>query len=842
MLTTLDTMPAPARTRLDRVLSVFTDVRAGEGVTALLMLVNVFVLLTAYAVIKTVREPLILLGGGAEVRSYAAAGQALLLIGYVPLYSWVASKVNRMNLVVGVSVFFIVCIELFAAAVTARVPYVGVGFFIWVGIYNISLVAQFWSFANDIFSRNAGERLFPIVMVGMTAGAPIGSFIAARLFRLALAPELILQVSAVLLVVSVMLYVVINRRIDGKQLTASREESTRESGVDASAFSARNGFQLVLGNRYLLLVAALVALLNVVNTTGEYMVAKLLTAHVNELAALHENFDKRAYIGAFSGEYQFWVNISAFFIQAFVTSRLVKFRGLAGLLLVLPLIALGGYAMIAAGAGVTMVRWIKTAENATDYSIMNTARQLLWLPTSREEKYKAKQAIDTFFVRAGDVMSALMVLVGTTVLHLAPSQFAVINVALTCVWLAVAVAIVRPVRITLPVLCRPLARVAATLLMVVALATPLFAQETSDATPQTREAMLAGERAEKATRLHPYVPDALEQRIDTVNSMLISRRPVYPFIGSVIEGGGLAAGPAFRHRLGTTGAVNAYAAWSFKNFGAIQGRVLMPEFRNGAIQVEAHAAQLHAPGMPFYGQGAATTRDSRQEFALDRTTFDVSARVRTASRFAYGGSLEWSLNRTRGLEQGVARVQTNYQTTSAFAEVDWRTSPFYTKRGGLLRATVSDNRQINSGAGSFQRLDAEAQQFIPLGNENWVIALRALASTTYTNDGNAVPFFMLPELGGSHILRGYAPWRFRDRNRLLFSGEYRWSAGPLIDMAIFLDAGSVAPRPRDLDLRSLHTSHGIGMTVHTPSATVTRVELARSREGMSLLLSFSPSF
>ena len=132
------------------------------------------------------REPLILLGGGAEVRSYAAAGQALLLMGFVPLYSWFASRVNRAKLLVGVTLFFIVCIELFAAAVAARVPYVGVAFFIWVGIFNMSLVAQFWSFANDIYSKEAGDRLFPIIVIGMTAGAPLGSFVAGRLFRLGL--------------------------------------------------------------------------------------------------------------------------------------------------------------------------------------------------------------------------------------------------------------------------------------------------------------------------------------------------------------------------------------------------------------------------------------------------------------------------------------------------------------------------------------------------------------------------------------------------------------------------------------------------------------------------------
>src|SRR6476659_2925751 len=106
----IETVIAPAaKTRLDRALALFTDVRAGEGATAVLMLVNVFLLLVCYSVIKTVREPLILLGGGAEVRSYAAAGQALVLMGLVPLYSWFTSRVNRKQLLVCVTLFFVVC-------------------------------------------------------------------------------------------------------------------------------------------------------------------------------------------------------------------------------------------------------------------------------------------------------------------------------------------------------------------------------------------------------------------------------------------------------------------------------------------------------------------------------------------------------------------------------------------------------------------------------------------------------------------------------------------------------------------------------------------------------------
>src|SRR5688572_12632706 len=146
----------------------------------------------------------------------------------VPLYSWFASRVGRVRLLLGVTVFFIAGIELFAAAVTARFPYVGVAFFIWVGIFNVSLIAQFWSFANDIYSKEAGSRLFPIIVVGMTAGAPLGSLVAGRLFRAAVPPQVILQIAAALLVISAGLYLWINARI-GRQ-GASHEAPLSAAG------------------------------------------------------------------------------------------------------------------------------------------------------------------------------------------------------------------------------------------------------------------------------------------------------------------------------------------------------------------------------------------------------------------------------------------------------------------------------------------------------------------------------------------------------------------------------------------------------------------------------------
>jgi len=419
---------------LDRALKAFGDVRAGEGLTTLLMASNIFLLLIAYSIIKVVREPLILLGGGAEVRAYSSAGQALLLMGFVPLYSWFASRVDRIKLLLGVTLFFVGCIELFALAVAFHMPYVGVVFFIWVGIFNMSLVAQFWSYANDLYVKEAGDRLFPIIAIGMTAGAPVGAIVASRLFAGRVQPQLILQISAVLLLVSFAIYAVVNRR-----------DESRPSGREgkAATLGKGGGFGLVLRSRYLTLIAAMVVLLNVVNTTGEYLIARLVQQRADVLSAADAAFDKQAWIGAFAGDYQFWVNVAALVLQAFVASRLVKHLGLRGVLLALPLIAVGGYAIVAAGVSFAVVRWVKTAENATDYSIMNTARGLLWLPTSRDEKYKAKQAVDTFFVRLGDLLQAFLVFAGTHWLLLEVTGFAAVNVGLTLVWIVVAVLMLR---------------------------------------------------------------------------------------------------------------------------------------------------------------------------------------------------------------------------------------------------------------------------------------------------------------------------------------------------------------------------------------------------------------
>jgi len=203
------------------------------------------------------------------------------------------------------------------------------------------------------------------------------------------------------------------------------------------------GFALIARSPYLRLVAVLLVLLNVVNTVGEYVLAKNVVNAANAAVAGGAVASKAEFIGSFYGSFFFWVNVSAALLQAFVVSRLVERAGVRGVLLFLPLVALGVYGTMAAGAGFAVIRWLKTAENAGDYSVMNTGRAMLWLPTSREEKYRAKQAMDTFVVRFGDVLATAVVVVATSLLHLGPAALAAMNAILAVAWIFVALTVAR---------------------------------------------------------------------------------------------------------------------------------------------------------------------------------------------------------------------------------------------------------------------------------------------------------------------------------------------------------------------------------------------------------------
>jgi AAA family ATP:ADP antiporter len=201
---------------------------------------------------------------------------------------------------------------------------------------------------------------------------------------------------------------------------------------------------LVLQQRYLLLIALLMVVLNLVNTIGEFLLGTLITSEAAAAVASGAagGVGARELIGTMAGSVQTWVNLMGFLFQAFLVSRIFKYIGVRGALFILPVVALGSYSIMAILPVFGVVRFAKILENSTDYSIQNTTRHALFLPTSREAKYKAKQAIDSFFVRLGDMLQAGVVFVGTT-LAFGLRQFAVVNVLFVFIALAVVAALYR---------------------------------------------------------------------------------------------------------------------------------------------------------------------------------------------------------------------------------------------------------------------------------------------------------------------------------------------------------------------------------------------------------------
>lgn len=418
----------------DRLLGLFSKVEPGEGIGALMLAANVFLLLTAYYILKTVREALILAEGGAEVKAYAAAGQAMVLLAVIPAYGWIANRLTRFRLIAAVMLFFLSNIPIFYFLNQAGVS-IGIPFYLWLGVFNLMALAQFWAFANDLYTEEQGKRLFPILGIGSSLGALAGARIASVFFT-SLGVDQLLLLSGAIILSSLLLTWRANR-----SACAACEQQRRN---DESRVGTRGAFKIISSDRYLGLIALMVVLLNVVNTGGEYVLSKLVVADANAFAAVAADpvAAKQAFIGEFYGTYYGWVGIGGLVLQAFLVSRIFRWVGVRGALFFLPAIALGGYGLLALLPALAVATTTKVFENSTDYSIQNTARHALFLPVSREAKYKAKTAIDTFFYRAGDLAQAAIVWVGSY-MAFTTRHFALTNLVIVVIWLGVTVLLSR---------------------------------------------------------------------------------------------------------------------------------------------------------------------------------------------------------------------------------------------------------------------------------------------------------------------------------------------------------------------------------------------------------------
>jgi hypothetical protein len=372
---------------------------------------------------------------------------------------------------------------------------------------------------------------------------------------------------------------------------------------------------------------------------------------------------------------------------------------------------------------------------------------------------------------------------------------------------------------------------------------------------ETRAAAIEAEQREKAGKAAPYVPSRFERIMLRIEENFASPPDgFYPEFASIYAGGGFTAGVGFRRFYAHDAVWDIRGLYSIKNYKQVEIGTRTPWHGNGRWLLGTRAGWFDAPQVGYFGQGM-NEQPQRANFRLTKGYGMATAGLRPTGWSRVHAEIAYEDYRTddgQGKSPSIETIYTpttapglfanpTFVRTEATAALDWRTSPGYSRRGGyygLTLASFTDRQDTYT----FQRIDGEAIQHIPILRENWVISLRGRLQTVL-DDSDAVPYFLLPELGSGRTLRGYETGRFRDRHALLTSAEFRWIPSRLaLDMALFYDAGKVTSRRGDLDFDDLVSDWGIGARFHGPTATVLRIEAARGSDGWRLVFATGPAF
>lgn len=385
----------------------------------------------------------------------------------------------------------------------------------------------------------------------------------------------------------------------------------------------------------------------------------------------------------------------------------------------------------------------------------------------------------------------------------------------------------------------------ATILLVGALSTPALAQD-------TRAEEIAQIQAKKSTQLRPNTASAAEKTLDWLEGYFTDPNTVYLTFGGVYPSAGLAPGIALRRAFGHA-RFDVGAAYSLRAYKLAHVSLDFPELLNDKLEVETEARWTDATQVPFYGVGNDSIKDARVNYGLRSTEARGSIALKPVPWYYIGAGIGThriedregagtrpSIETFAGAVPGLFD-EARYTQASAFTGIDWRESPGYTRRGGLYAVTYNNYTDADDRFG-FRRVDAEIQQYLPILKEHWVLVFRGLMTTTDVDDGQAVPYYLLPSLGGARRHRGYSDFRFQDRNMLLLTGEYRWTPSRVLDMALFVDAGKVTRNRSDLDLEHLKTAVGIGFRIHGPTFTPVRLDIAHAKEGLRIHLTGGVAF
>jgi AAA family ATP:ADP antiporter len=382
-----------------------------------------FCLLSSYYVLRPVRDEMGIISG-VENLQWLFTATFVAMLGAVPLFGAAAKRFHRHTLVPVVYLFFVANLLVFFALLRGGFDsaYVARAFFVWLSVFNLFVVSVFWSFMTDLFSSAQARRLFGFIAAGGSAGAVVGPAITAAL-AVPLGPANLLLVSAALLLAA--LFCV------SQLLRWSRRQEPQHADSEQGQYADQplgggilNGIRLVARSRYLLGICLYIWLYTSLSTFLYFEQAHIIRASFEDSAVRTTAF---AYI-------DLAVNVLTIAAQIFVTARLVIRFGLPVTLAVIPALLATGFAALAAAPVLLVLLGVQILRRAGNYAIAKPAREILFTVVTREEKYKAKNFIDTVVYRGGDALSGWL-FAGLTSVGWGLGAIALLGIPLAAIWL-----------------------------------------------------------------------------------------------------------------------------------------------------------------------------------------------------------------------------------------------------------------------------------------------------------------------------------------------------------------------------------------------------------------------
>jgi AAA family ATP:ADP antiporter len=385
-----------------------------------------FCLLCGYSILRPVRDEMAI-EGGLKNLPWMMTGTFLTMLAATPLFGWLSARYSRYRLLLTVYAFFITNLLIFYALMTSHLhpEWVARGFFVWLSVFNLFIVSVFWSFMADLFTPEQGARLFGVIAAGGSSGALLGPLFTTGL-------TFVFPIQVLMVASSLFLGACIGcvYRLERWGRTQTIHHRPQQGEPLRGSFLA--GIRLTFSSPYLLGICSYLVILTITATVLYFEQTRLVSEYLDRPEARTRLFSTL----------DFTTSLLTWLTQVFMTRRLISRFGLVAALLFLPAISLLGFLGVALWPSLAVYVVFSVLRRVGEYALSKPAREVLFTVVSREEKYKAKNFIDTAISRGGDASTAWLV-TAVKALGVTPTHIAWALVPLMGVWAWIATVLAR---------------------------------------------------------------------------------------------------------------------------------------------------------------------------------------------------------------------------------------------------------------------------------------------------------------------------------------------------------------------------------------------------------------